>query len=35
MYPSILRIQNLKIVDKFKKQTNKNNGTIMTRSLKQ
>ena len=35
MYPSILRIQELKIVDKFNKQTNENIGTFMTRSLKQ
>ena len=35
IYPSTLRIQKLKIVDKFNKQTNKNIGTFMTRSLKQ
>ena len=35
MYPFILRLQKLKILDKFNKQTNKNIGTFMTRSLKQ
>ena len=35
MYPIILRLQNLRIVDKFNKQTNNNIGTFMTRSLKQ
>ena len=34
MYPIILRLQKLKILDKFNKQTNKNIGTFMTRSLK-
>ena len=34
-YPFILRLQKLKILDKFNKQTNKNIGTFMTRSLKQ
>ena len=35
MYLIILRLQKLKIVDKFNKQTNKDIGTFMTRSLKQ
>ena len=35
MYPIILRLQNLRIVDKFNKQTNNHIGTFMTRSLKQ
>ena len=33
--PIILRLQKLRIVDKFNKQTNNNIGTFMTRSLKQ
>ena len=35
MYPIILCLQKLMIVDQFNKQTNKNIGTFMTRSLKQ